>query len=91
MGTYKLLVEASNLMIALLLPPHSPPRMAKRLPPWAGAAGAPHADINDKRFAQVDALVKERVAPRAPLGYASIGIDEGWEGCKLGVNGTVHS
>ena len=53
-----------------------------------------YADIDDAKIrAQIDAIVK----PRGPngvtllsLGFASIGIDEGWEGCKLGVNGTVH-
>ena len=26
----------------------------------------------------------------ADVGYASVGIDEGWEGCGMGVNGTQH-
>lgn len=54
-----------------------------------------------KISAQIDALAamrdKATGAPSATgtvsllsLGYASIGIDEGWEGCGLGVNGTVH-
>ena len=54
-----------------------------------------------KISAQIDALAamrdKATGAPSATgtvsllsLGYESIGIDEGWEGCGLGVNGTVH-
>jgi hypothetical protein len=53
-----------------------------------------YADIDDAKIrAQVDALVKPRDEAGTSLlslGYRSIGIDEGWEGCKLGVNGTVH-
>ena len=26
----------------------------------------------------------------ADVGYSSVGIDEGWEGCGYGVNGTQH-
>jgi len=58
-------------------------------------------DINaDKIVAQIDALVAPRSANGSiskdgdpsllSLGFSSIGIDEGWEGCGLGVNGTVH-
>lgn len=53
-----------------------------------------YADINDKKIrAQIDALVKPRDSDGRSLhslGFASIGIDEGWEGCRLGVNKTVH-
>ena len=53
-----------------------------------------YADIDDAKIrSQIDALVKPRDAAGTTLhslGYASIGIDEGWEGCKMGVNGTVH-
>lgn len=24
------------------------------------------------------------------IGYGTVGVDEGWEGCKMGVNGTQH-
>lgn len=24
------------------------------------------------------------------VGYGSVGIDEGWEGCGMGINGTQH-
>ena len=61
-----------------------------------------YADINATKIsAQIDAMAAMRDrstgAPSATgnvsllsLGYGSIGIDEGWEGCGLGVNGTVH-
>ena len=41
------------------------------------------------RGTRADADADAGVSLRS-LGYRSIGIDEGWEGCGLGVNGTVH-
>ena len=86
--------EASNLMIALLLHATLAAENGEaRLPPMGWRSwNTFYADINDQKIrAQVDALVKERNGTSLrSLGYASIGIDEGWEGCKLGVNGTVH-
>jgi hypothetical protein len=53
-----------------------------------------YADINDEKIkSQVDALVKPRDVAGTTLlslGFKTIGIDEGWEGCNMGVNGTVH-
>lgn len=48
--------------------------------------------------AQVDALVERRwqvwggtgKVSLADVGYSDAGIDEGWEGCGEGVNGTQH-
>ena len=43
---------------------------------------------------QAEALAKRRAAhgnaSLCDLGYCSVGIDEGWEGCGAGVNGTQH-
>lgn len=51
-------------------------------------------DISDARIrSQIDAVVKPRDSDGTSLqslGFNSIGIDEGWEGCKMGINGTVH-
>ena len=53
-----------------------------------------YADIDDAKIrGQIDALIKPRDAAGTSLlslGFTSVGIDEGWEGCKLGINGTVH-
>eukprot|EP00937_MAST-01D_sp_MAST-1D-sp2_P006070 g6070.t1 len=58
-----------------------------------------YADIDQEKItAQIDAIVAERVLPGSgqkttlqALGFNSVGIDEGYEGCGLGVNGTVHT
>ena len=56
-----------------------------------------HADISQPQImAQIDALALSRPLPNGSvtsllaLGFDSVGIDEGYEGCGLGVNGTVH-
>ena len=53
-----------------------------------------YADIDDAKIrGQIDALVKPRDADGRSLhslGFDSVGIDEGWEGCNMGVNRTVH-
>jgi len=73
-----------------------------RLPPMGWRSwNAFYADIDTEKItAQIDALVALRAADGSvdtngtaslsSLGFGSIGIDEGWEGCGLGVNGTVH-
>ena len=57
-----------------------------------------YADINQTKIAaQIDALVLPReradgtTTTLQQLGFNSVGIDEGYEGCGLGVNGTVHT
>ena len=51
----------------------------------------------DLMKAQIDVLVTKnhtvhggKVVSLADIGYASAGIDEGWEGCGMGVNHTQH-
>lgn len=74
-----------------------------RLPPMGWRSWNCYAaDIDQiKISSQIDALVAkrnvagERSSGRVgvsllDLGYDSIGIDEGWEGCGRGVNGSVH-
>ena len=45
---------------------------------------------------QVDAIsarnrtVDRKLTSLSDVGYATVGIDEGWEGCGKGVNGTQH-
>lgn len=53
--------------------------------------------ISEKIFVNaIDAItaknwtVGEKIVSLADVGYNSIGIDEGWEGCGMGVNGTQH-
>lgn len=69
---------------------HAVSRMAVGWRSW----NAFYADIDDAKIrAQIDALVKPRDAANTSLyslGFRSVGIDEGWEGCGLGINGTVH-
>ena len=54
-----------------------------------------YADIDETKIrAQVDGLVKVRDDKNRSLlslGFNSVGIDEGWEGCGSGVNGTQHT
>ena len=46
------------------------------------------SDINQSIIeAQIDALVSSGLVA---AGYVEIGIDEGWEGCGRGVNGSYH-
>ena len=57
-----------------------------------------HTNFNQSTIvAIIDAIVAKRehangAAPTSlqDLGYNMVGIDEGWEGCGLGVNGTQH-
>lgn len=58
-----------------------------------------HANINQDTFvAAIDALTAKNRTVRGragsvslcDLGYCSCGIDEGWEGCGQGINGTQH-
>jgi len=65
------------------------------LPPMGWRSwNAFYADIDERKMrAQIDALARPRGSrgeSLLSLGYSSMGIDEGWEGCGLGVNGTVH-
>ena len=66
-----------------------------RLPPMGWRSwNCFYADIDDAKIrGQIDALVQPRDSAGTSLfslGYTSIGIDEGWEGCHMGINGTVH-
>ena len=70
-----------------------------KTPPLAWRSwNAFHANINQDTFTTaIDAILKKLTVAGhdAPvslydLGFTSVGIDEGWEGCGAGVNGTQH-
>ena len=67
------------------------------LPPRAWRSwNAFHTDFNQSTIVKIiDELVKKRAGPSdsagtslQDLGYNLIGIDEGWEGCGMGINHT---
>ena len=65
-----------------------------RTPPMAWRSwNAYHTSMNQSLIMRViDEIIKPREGGVSlkSLGYDLVGIDEGWEGCGLGVNGTQH-
>ena len=54
-----------------------------------------YLDINEQRiYAQAEAMVRPMEGQNTPLsnaGFRSIGIDDGWQACGSGVNGSFHN
>jgi hypothetical protein len=70
---------------------------AQQPPTTRSAAHCPTSRSQDNVKASIDALTAKlwtingvKNVSLAEVGYASAGIDEGWEGCGEGVNGTQH-
>ena len=70
-------------------------------PPWTTPPqgwrswNAFYLDINEQRiYAQAEAMVRPMEGQNTPLsnaGFRSIGIDDGWQACGSGVNGSFHN
>ena len=96
-----MLLRAAAILLLLASPPQTAMAIDNglgRLPPLAWRSWNAFDEYINQSIAanMIDELVAERLdvdgkpTSLRELGYDMVGIDQGWEGCGMGVNGTQH-